>query len=80
VNAWSGSKGTPHTREYFYIGGNYITAADATHFWENQMYVEELTPVGGSTKPYPLVFIHGLGQTGTVSVPLARLPLISEYM
>ncbi|RFU25822.1 hypothetical protein B7463_g10523, partial [Scytalidium lignicola] len=29
------------------------------------MYVEQLDPLDGPTKPHPLVFIHGLGQTGT---------------
>src|ERR1700712_1993668 len=58
---------TPHTRQYFYVGGEYVTATTGEHVMENEMYVEELSPVGGSTKPFPLVFIHGLGQTGTVS-------------
>lgn len=30
------------------------------------MYVEQLDPVQGPTKPQPIVFIHGLGQCGTV--------------
>jgi hypothetical protein len=32
-----------------------------------QMYVEKLEPINGSTKPYPLVFMAGGSQTGTVS-------------
>lgn len=34
---------------------------------KNEMYVEKLAPVGRSTKPFPLLFIHELGQTATVS-------------
>lgn len=37
---------------------------------EGQIYVEELTPVvseGQIKRPWPLVLIHGAGQTGTVS-------------
>jgi len=37
------------------------------------MYVEELTPLGGSKKPFPLVFVHGLGQTGTVCLQIIPL-------
>jgi hypothetical protein len=56
----------PHTRQYFYVGPGYIMGA-AGHFRNEQMYVEVLTPVG-PTKPYPLVLISGLGQTGTVGL------------
>jgi len=57
---------TPHVRKYFYIGGSYVLDTTGNQIFTNQMYVEELTPIGGSTKPFPLVFFHGLGQTGTV--------------
>lgn len=57
-----------HVRSYFYVGGEYINTA-AGHVLQNQMYVEKLTPSAGSTKPYPIVFIHGGGQTGTASSP-----------
>lgn len=57
---------TPHTRKYFYVGGEYVTNSYGQHFFKDQVYVEELTPVGGATKPVPLVLIHGMGQTGTV--------------
>lgn len=30
------------------------------------MYVEHLLPISGRTKPYPIVFLHGGAQTGTV--------------
>lgn len=37
------------------------------HVFENQMYVEKLTPLGGARQKLPLVFMHGKAQTGTVS-------------
>ncbi|CZR51671.1 related to fusarubin cluster-esterase [Phialocephala subalpina] len=54
-----------HIRNYFYVGGQYIYDGKGGHVVQDQMYVEELTPAAGCTKPYPLVFIHGIGQTGT---------------
>lgn len=62
-----GVEETPHTRKVFYVGGSYVNDSSGNHVLTDQMYVEQLTPVGGSTKPHPLVFIHGLGQTGVVS-------------
>ena len=54
------------SREYFYVGGNYVNTTSG-HLFVNQMYVEKLTPVLPSQK-YPLVLIHGQAQTGTVSL------------
>jgi hypothetical protein len=56
-------------REYFYVGGSYVNTSSG-HLFSNQMYVERLTPLR-PCQPYPLVFIHGQAQTGTVS-PLSR--------
>jgi hypothetical protein len=56
---------SPHRRSFFYVGGQYINTS-AGHVLQDQMYVEQLSPIGGSTKPYPIVFIHGGAQTGTV--------------
>lgn len=53
-------------RSYFYVGGNYTLDSDGEHIYTDQMYVERLSPAN-ITQPYPLVFIHGQGQTGTVS-------------
>lgn len=58
---------TPHTRQYFYTGGQYVTNSDGEHTWTDQLYVEQLTPVGGATKESPIILIHGQAQTGTVS-------------
>ncbi|KAH8811116.1 Alpha/Beta hydrolase protein [Xylogone sp. PMI_703] len=55
---------TPCKRAYFYVGGEYVLSG-SDHILRHQMYVEQLDPVDGATKPYPLVLIHGLGQTGT---------------
>ncbi len=63
------SKETPVSREYFYVGGRYVDDGKGKdqHIFSDQMYVEKLTPDVSCPKPYPLVFIHGQGQTGTVS-------------
>ena len=39
------------------------------HLFKDQTYVENLTPSGGSRQKYPIVFIHGQAQSGTVSRP-----------
>ena len=57
----------PYTRKYFYVGGDYVSDAAGDHYLKDQMYVEELNPAAGATKPWPLVLIHGFAQTGTVS-------------
>ncbi|KAG9245327.1 hypothetical protein BJ878DRAFT_548296 [Calycina marina] len=54
-----------HTRMHFYVWGASSVDAAGIHVFTNQMYLEELTPSGGGTKPYPLVFIHGWRQTST---------------
>lgn len=64
-NNWSTSVEAFAAREYFYIGGSYVNTTTG-HLFANQMYVEKLIP-NKSSKPYPLVFIHGQAQTGTVS-------------
>jgi hypothetical protein len=51
-------------REYFYVGGNYVNTS-LGHIFSGQMYVEKLIPIK-PCQPYPLVFIHGQAQTGTV--------------
>lgn len=59
-----------HRRSYGYIGGGYYPANSsgrAVHFYQQPMYVEKLTPEH-VRQPYPLVFIHGGGPTGTVRV------------
>jgi hypothetical protein len=60
---------TPVSRTYFYAGGRYADDGTGTgqHIFGGQMYVEKLSPATRCPKPYPLVFIHGQGQTGTVS-------------
>ncbi|KAK2761227.1 hypothetical protein FQN54_001749 [Arachnomyces sp. PD_36] len=53
-----------HSREYLYVGGEYVDTT-AGHIFQNQMYVEKLSPADGSSRKYPVVFLHGGGQSGT---------------
>ena len=67
---------SPYNRSYFYVGGHYVDdeKSDGQHVLTSQMYVEQLLPLNGIKHPWPLVFIHGAGQTGTVSLHLASYP------
>jgi hypothetical protein len=58
----------PSKRSYMYVGGQYTLNSAGQHVFTNQMYVEKLTPAAGVTKPYPIIFIHGQAQTGTVRI------------
>ncbi|KAM3085376.1 hypothetical protein ACMFMG_002456 [Clarireedia jacksonii] len=51
-------------RSYFYVGGHYITLSPNNTIYSDQMYVEHIVPPR-ILRPYPLIFIHGQGQTGT---------------
>ena len=55
-------------RSYFYVGGIYVNDENSPgeRVMQGQMYVEQLTPLGGSRHPFPLVFMHGAGQTASV--------------
>jgi pimeloyl-ACP methyl ester carboxylesterase len=63
------SQETAVSREYFYAGGRYVEdgSGSGQHIFRDQMYVEKLSPAVDCAMPYPLVFIHGQGQLGTVS-------------
>ncbi|CAD0097431.1 unnamed protein product [Aureobasidium mustum] len=58
----------PYIRNYFYVGGKYVPDGSGGHAFQDQMYVEKLTPLGGPRNQTPLVFIPGAGQTGTVQL------------
>ncbi|QSZ36471.1 hypothetical protein DSL72_006350 [Monilinia vaccinii-corymbosi] len=58
------------SRSYFYVGGEYITISSNNTLFVNQMYVEHLVP-SRVEQPYPIVFIHGQGMTGTVRTLLS---------
>jgi len=58
------SEEAPATRTYLYVGGHYVNTS-AGHIFADQMYVEKLAPIKIS-QPFPLVFISGQAQTGTV--------------
>ena len=66
---------SPYHRSYFYVGGEYVDAGrgDGERVFTGQMYVEHLMPVDGVKHPWPIVFIQGAGQTGTVSCLLSIL-------
>ena len=70
---------TPYTRSYFYIGGEYVDDGSGDHIFRDQMYVEKLTPISGGTQRVPVVIIHGLGQTGTVSSTELSLACVNTY-
>lgn len=58
-----------HRRNVFSAGGNYVfNATQNGTILINQQYFEQLTPAGGVKHPYPLIFIHGGGISGTVSL------------
>ena len=57
----------PHSREFFYVGGHYTDDGAGGHVFSGQMYVERLQPAHGIGQRYPIVFMHGQAQTGTVS-------------
>lgn len=57
---------SPYTRDYFYVGGRYVVDDTGQHTFREQMYVEHLAPIYAASHEYPLVFIHGQVQTGTV--------------
>ena len=50
-------------RGFFYVGGEY-TGVPGNEIMSGQMYVEVVVPKV-QRKPYPLVLIHGAGQTAT---------------
>src|SRR5260221_9422374 len=50
-------------RGYFYVGGQYVGKPGESTM-QGQVYVEVLAPKD-VRRPYPLVLIHGAGQTAT---------------
>lgn len=54
-----------YNRRVFYVGGNYNTT-NSGNVLQNQVYIEQLTPAAGKTKPYPLVMLHGGDISGLV--------------
>ncbi|ATZ45280.1 hypothetical protein BCIN_01g00900 [Botrytis cinerea B05.10] len=55
------------SRDYFYVGGEYVTTSTNNTLFVNQMYVEHLLP-SLIEQPYPIVFIHGQSMTGTIEL------------
>ncbi|KAL8788892.1 MAG: hypothetical protein Q9213_001415 [Squamulea squamosa] len=58
---------SPAHRSFFHVGGHYrqIGQDESQHVMTGQMYVEQLLPINGVKHPWPIVFIHGAGQTGS---------------
>ncbi|KAK5132043.1 hypothetical protein LTR08_000380 [Meristemomyces frigidus] len=74
------------SRTYFYAGGQYVNATlpgDNTtgQYMTGQIYVEQLLP-GNVQHEYPLVFIHGQGQSGTnwLNTPDGREGWASHFL
>lgn len=57
----------PAVRSFFYTGGQYVDDGQGGRVFRGQMYVEKLVPPKGPSKDTPIVMIHGVAQTGTVS-------------
>lgn len=70
-------QGTLHRRTYLYVGQTYVPQGNST-IAADQMYVERLTPAE-VTQPLPILFIHGMGMTGTnlLNTPDGRLGRVS---
>ena len=54
-----------YTRRVFYVGGDYNMTSSGPVL-QNQIYIEQLTPAAGKTKPYPLIMLHGGDISGLV--------------
>jgi len=70
-------------RDYFYVGGEYVTEPTGESFMKNQMYVERLSPSRKPTQPYPLVLIHGKSMSGAntwLNTPDGRLGWASHFL
>ena len=71
---------TLHTRSFFYAGGSY-DSEDGSGIVHGQVYVEKLEPQS-VTQPFPIVFVHGGGMTGTnfLNTPDGRPGWADEFM
>ena len=54
---------TLSTQGNFFVGGHYMQTKDGRQIMIGQMYVQYQIPAH-KTHPYPIVMIHGGGQTG----------------
>ncbi|KIY00453.1 uncharacterized protein Z520_04138 [Fonsecaea multimorphosa CBS 102226] len=57
-----------YRRTYFFVGGEYMADDDESKFggsiMKGQTYVERLVPVEGVRRRFPLILVHGGGQSG----------------
>lgn len=64
-----------HRRHVFWAGGQYVFNASVNGtILVKQIYTEQLTPLNGVKHPYPLVFLHGGGMSGTVVMAPVHSP------
>ncbi|KAK4205538.1 Alpha/beta hydrolase fold-1 [Triangularia verruculosa] len=68
-----------HTREVFYVGGEYVDDGTVNETVYGQVYVEHLVPVHKPLQKYPIVFIPGSSRTSidfltTPSIPTSSPP------
>lgn len=71
-----------HHRGVYYVGGRYeVNSSTGLQSLIDQVYVEKLTPSNYSRRrfPYPLVFFHGGGYSGTVSTTCKLLVFLIVY-
>ncbi|GJE87209.1 alpha/beta-hydrolase [Phanerochaete sordida] len=75
-----GTLGTLHRRTYFYAGGELVPQGSSV-VSRGQVYVEHLVPAK-VTQPFPLLFVHGLGMTGTnfLNTPDGRVGWADHFM
>lgn len=66
---------TPCHRRYFFVGGSYVEESSPMggYTMKGQTYVECLTPIVGVKKEFPLIFVHGGGQSGLVRDPILAI-------
>ncbi|CAO1597444.1 hypothetical protein XANCAGTX0491_001250 [Xanthoria calcicola] len=73
-----------HHRQIYYVGGRYeVNASTGLQSLIDQVYVEKLTPISSRRRsPYPLVFFHGGGYSGTacLQTPDGRQGIASYFL
>ncbi|KAK4174662.1 Alpha/Beta hydrolase protein [Triangularia setosa] len=63
-----------HTREVFYVGGEYVDDGVGNETVYGQVYVEHLVPVRNPPQKYPIVFIPGSSRTGIDFLTTPSIP------
>lgn len=66
-------------RDFFYVGGRYVDSVLGNLTYD-QIYVEKLSPAGGVTQPKPIIFFHGGGTSGVVSLTYLFNPFVLGHI